>query len=246
MKRIRFVFLLCIFFLSSCLLIGGNKGFFEHIIIEYSDNEIDEEKIDNYFKNNKDYPSYNELKTNCPNLLKNVKKLNDEVTYEINEIINDEIISKEKVYDRVNFADFYRFSSENNDFLNNETFMLSGDKYYHIGEANGGYGVYDIMANNGDRGRWIYFIYSYGTGAQKTELRVFNLWNNKVCFIKNLKLEDDKYYCLDYNQKTAALDLYEALVEPKYDDNGFITFEINKVELYKKAIDEMKKEEIDK
>ena len=148
MKKKRFLFLLFLLPLSSCLLIGGNKGTYEQYKIEYSDKEIDKEEFDNYLTSNDDYPFNEMLKDNNPNLLENVKKIEDEYEYD------------GKTYDREPNVDFYRFSSDGNGILNNETFFSGYNTYYQLGKGIDGYGVTDIITNRGDRGFWIYVIYS--------------------------------------------------------------------------------------
>lgn len=228
MKRIKFIFLLLIVLpLCSC-----SKGVFDHLLIEYSDTKVDIDGLDNYLSDNINYPSYAELKNNQPNLLNNVKKINDEYEYD------------GKIYDKEMSLEFYRFSSYGNGFLNNETFLRYDNgkvEYYQLGTAFGGYGVTDIIVNRGDRGHWIFFIYSYGSGIHRTGLYVFDMIDHKICIIKDLKLEENIDYAFEYDSKKNQIDLYEATITSSYDENGFVTYEITKTNLYKEAIDELKK-----
>ena len=228
MKKKRFIFLLFLFPLSSCLLIGGNKGFYEQFQMEYSDKEIDIEGLDNYLTNNEDYLMYDVLKENNPNLLNNVKKIEDEYEYD------------GKTHDREPGVDFYRFSNTDNGFLNNETFVSGYNTYYQIGKAIDGYGVTDIITNHGDRGFWIYVIDSYCIEEPKTEIKVYRMHDGKKHNIKNLEIDSTKNYCFEITDKN-TIDLYEAEITPSYDEDGFISFEITKTNLYKEAIDEMRK-----
>ncbi len=226
MKKKRLLFLLFLLPLSSCLLIGGNKGFYEQYKIEYSDKEIDIEGLDNYLTNNEDYPMYNALKDSNPDLLNNVKKIKD--SYE-----------SEK-YGMTSAAQFYRFSSIDCGFLNNETFVSGYNTYFQLGKAIDGYGVIDIITNKGDRGFWIYVIYSYSIEEPKTDIKVYRMHDGKKHNIKNLEIDSTKYYCFEITDKN-TIDLYEAEITASYDEDGFISFEITKTNLYKEAIDEMRK-----
>ena len=58
--------------------------------------------------------------------------------------------------------------------------------------------------------------------------------------IKNLEIDSSKFYCFEITDKN-TIDLYEAIITPSYDEDGFISFEITKTNLYKEAIDEMRK-----
>lgn len=230
MKKKRFLFLLFLLPLSSCLLIGGNKGTYEQYKIEYSDKEIDKDELDNYLTSNDDYSFYEILKDNNPNLLENVKKIEDEYEYD------------GKTYDREPNVDFYRFSSDGNGILNNETFVSGYNTYYQLGKSIDGYGVTDIITNRGDRGFWIYVIYSYCVEEPKTEIKVYRMHDGKMHNIKNLEIDSSKYYCFEITDKN-TIDLYEAEITASYDEDGFISFEITKTNLYKEAIDEMRKVE---
>jgi len=228
MKKKRFLFLLFLLPLSSCLLIGGNKGIYDQYKIEYSDKEIDKDGLDNYLTSNDDYPFYEILKDNNPNLLENVKKIED--SYEC------------KTYGMTSAVDFYRFSSNDCGFLNNETFVSGYNTYYQLGKAIDGYGVTDIITNKGDRGFWIYVIYSYCIEEPKTEIKVYRMHDGKKYNIKNLEIDSSKNYCFEITDKNTK-DLYEAEITASYDEDGFISFEITKTNLYKEAIDEMRKVE---
>jgi len=61
--------------LSSCQYFT-DKGTTERFTVEYTDESIDKESLDTYFLDNEEFfPSYQELKTNVPTILDNVKKM---------------------------------------------------------------------------------------------------------------------------------------------------------------------------
>ena len=146
-----FTMLFIIFGLSSCV----NSNSKEYFDIQYSNEEINKESFDNYFKSNKDlYPSYETLKENNPNILDNIKQIS---------------LSNFKFK-------MFRFSNDSmNGFLEGKTFIYNNGSYFNLGIAFGGYGVTEFVVSQENGESWLYFLYSYGSGIHRTEIGLFNL-----------------------------------------------------------------------
>ena len=219
----KFLFTLPILIgLFSCD-IKVNKGLTEQHFIEYSDEEVDKNSLNKYFLDNEDvYPSYRELKKNQPYLLDHVR-----------------VVESSNFF--ANSFQILRFSQQDNGFLNGETFIYINDNYFHLGGAFGGYGVTEFVRRQGDAGRWLYFIYSYGSGIHRTELRVFDLIHLNLYSISNLSLTSSKDYTFVLDNSDNTIDLYEASITCVYDDELFDTHIIQNGELVVENIDDMTK-----
>lgn len=208
---------------TSCFGFWTNKGATERLSIEYTDEAIDKEALDQYFLTHQDlYPSYEKLKENEPNILDNVKALKQS-----DHFIND--------------FQILRFSVHENGFLDGETFLYKSGICYRFGTAFGGFGVTEFVRRQGDAGHWLFFIDSFGSGIHQTQVGVFDLIQNNFYTIKDLELERYKDYTFVVDEKRNNIDLYESSITPSYSDDGFGTYSINQGDLAFQSIDDMEK-----
>lgn len=216
-----FTMLFIIFGLSSCV----NSNSKEYFDIQYSDEEINKESFDNYFKSNKDlYPSYETLKENNPNILDNIKQIS---------------LSNFKFK-------IFRFSNDSmNGFLEGETFIYNNGSYFNLGIAFGGYGVTEFIVSQENGESWLYFLYSYGSGIHRTEIGLFNLKNNEYYYINELPLEMHIDYSLVLDKENKSIDIYTAEINPIYNDDNFNTYSIIKKEIVFESIEQFTKKKIE-
>lgn len=158
--------LIVAFGFSSCT---NEKGKTKLVIrdIEITDKVVDKEALDNYFLSNKDlYPSYSELKSNCPELLDNAKVLKSD-------------LSKD--------SQLIKFSFNENGFLDGATFLLIDNYYYQLGISFGGYGLTQFAHYQNENSNLLYFISSGGSGIHRSYVGAFDL-NSKSIGEVNLNL----------------------------------------------------------
>ena len=225
MKKNSFKFLITLpilLGLSSCYL-KVNKGLTEQHYIVYTEEEVDKNAFNKYFLDNEElYPNYKELKKNNPNLMDDVR-----------------VVESSNYF--ANLFQILRFSQSNNGFLNGETFIYINDNYYHLGNAFGGFGVTEFIRRQGDAGRWLYFLYSYGSGTHQTDLGVFDLSKCQLYKIKNLNFTPLKDYTFFLDHSDNTIDVYEATIFSEYDEQYFDTHMITQGELMFEDIDDMAK-----
>ncbi len=208
---------------SACESFEPRRAATEHNTIEYTDDKINKEALDEYFSSNEElYPSYNSLKKNVPELLNNVKMIRSGSRF------SDELLS-------------FRFSNTGNGFLDGETFIYFNGNFYHLGTAFGGYGVTELVRQQDNNGHWLYFIFSYGSGIHRTQVGVFDLIKEEFLIIEGLMLEMHKDYTFVLDKTDNSIDLYEATIIPNDLGDGFCTYTITKGELAFDNIDTMKK-----
>lgn len=221
MKKAFVLFLVSAIVLSSCSF-ASNKGTTVRVGIEYTSDAVDKESLDSYFLSNETlYPYYKALKEKQPTLLDNVKAINpgDRFTGGISMV---------------------RFSSDVNVFMSGET-LLFDDEYHLLGDSFGGYGVTEFVRRQGDAGHWLYYIYSYGSGIHRTEIRAYSLFKDEEYAIKGLELETNKDYTFAVDESDNTIDLYEATIHASYDEDGYETYSIAKGQLAYENIDDMEK-----
>lgn len=207
---------------SICISSCNNEKIIKHYDIEYSNETINIESFDTYFLNNEDlYPSYKELKKNQPNLLSNVKEV------------------------KTNFKDLkiLRFSNTDNGFLDSATFIYKDNNYYSIGASFGGFGVSEFVCIKENKNNFLYFIFSYGSGIHRTYINVFDINKNEIYQILNLNLKENCDYTFVIDKKDNSLDLYEATITAKC-NNNYDILNILKGNLFIENIDKMAKEKI--
>ena len=226
MKKIQIISLVIISVsVTSCF--HTNKGIAEHHDIVYTEEAIDKDALDRYFLKNSDlYPSYETLKGNCPDLLDHVKCIESAGGFYASGL------------------SMFRFSSNNNGFLDGETFLLDkcfdGDYYFRLGVAFGGYGVTDFVRRQGNAGFWIYFLYSFGSGIHQTRVGAYNIGKHQMYSLDGVELENHKDFTLVVD-KQGNIDVYEATINRQYDENHFETFNITKGELVVDNVDDYNK-----
>ena len=223
MKKMKVITisLLCLC-LTSCF--KTNKGVTERFDIVYTDEAIDKDALDQYFMSHEDlYPSYQELKENVPDLLDHTKAIN---------LVGD--LSAENIT-------MFRFSGNENGFLDDATFVLekddTGNHYSSLGPSFGGFGVTEFIRRSGNAGAWIYFLYSCGSGIHRTSLGAYELGKYQTYQFNDLNLQSNLDYTLviDENRK---INIHEATIDHEYDKDGFSTFSISKGDLVLSDIDE--------
>lgn len=207
--------------LSSCYKV--NKGNVTRCEIKYSEEEVDKSSLDLYFLNNEDlYPNYQKLKNNTPDLLDHTRII-------------------EVPDDYKNDMKLIRFSFYKGGFLDNQTFLYrridNTDHYFHLGSAFGGTGVSEFVFRRGDAGFYLFFLYSFGSGISRSEIGIFDFFKNEFYQIEGLSLEINKNYTLFVDGQN--IDIYEADIFGRYDDNNFPLYDINRKDLVIKNIDEM-------
>ena len=223
MKKKLFILAFIAFFaLTSCDIFDVNRGIPYRYDIEYTEDSVDKESLDEYFSDNEElYPSYQELKSNDPDLLDNVKAINTGGEYKAKKML--------------------RFSSNRNGFLDGQTFLFEDGSYYPLGISFGGFGMTEFLRIQGNAGHWIYYIYSYGSGIHRTEIRLFSLLNNNVYYLSNLDLGFEKDFTFDIDESDNTIDVYEATIHSSYDDSGFESFLITKGTLAFENIGDMER-----
>ncbi len=224
MKNKHFTFLVAtLFSLSACF--GSNKGGTVKYQIEYNNESINKVNLDNYFlTHEEEYPSYKALKENVPNILDRTRTIN----------ISEGFTNKMQAI---------RFSNSENGFLGGETFLLHNGQYFHLGGAWGGHGVTEFIRRQGDRGYWLYFLYSNGSGIHRTNIGVYSMSKSELYTISSLELEINKDYTFKISENN-TIDIYEATIEFYYDEGMFPHYTIVEKGLVIEAIDELQKVKI--
>lgn len=224
MKNKHLAFLVAtILSLSSCF--GSNKGGTVKYSIEYNNETINKVALDNYFlTHEEEYPSYKRLKENVPNILDRTRTIN----------ISEGFTNKMQAI---------RFSNSENGFLTGETFLLHNGQYFDLGGAWGGYGVTEFIRRQGDKGHWLYFIFSNGSGIHRTNVGVYNMLKSELYTISSLELEINKDYTFKISENN-TIDIYEATIDCYYDNDMFPHYSITENELVIEAIDELQKVKI--
>ena len=209
--------------LSSCF--GSNKGGTVKYSIEYNNETINKVALDNYFlTHEEEYPSYKALKGNVPNILDHTRTIN----------ISGGFTNKMQAI---------RFSSGENGFLTGETILLHNGQYFHLGGAWGGHGVTEFIRRQGDKGHWLYFIFSNGSGIHRTNVGVYNMLKSELYTISSLELEINKDYTFKISENN-TIDIYEATSGFYYDESMFPHYSIVEKGLVIEAIDELQKVKI--
>ena len=209
--------------LSSCF--GSNKGGTVKYSIEYNNETINKVALDNYFlTHEEEYPSYKALKGNVPNILDHTRTIN----------ISEGFTNKMQAI---------RFSSGENGFLTGETILLHNGQYFHLGGAWGSHGVTEFIRRQGDKGHWLYFLFSNGSGIHRTNVGVYNMLKSELYTISSLELEANKDYTFKISENN-TIDIYEASIDLYYDEGMFPHYTIVEKGLVIEAIDELQKVKI--
>jgi len=159
------------------------------------------------------YVNYQTLKSNVPDLLNHVKKID---------------LSKELWMYRLRF-EILRFSYGENGFLSGETFIhyLNTDDYYQLGIAFGGHGVTEFIYQVGDAGSWLYYIFSCGSGIHTTEVHALETFKKDFYRYNVSEIESNKDYTFVLDDShSGKFGLYEATIEPLYDEQRFPIYSI--------------------
>ena len=206
---------------TSCTLFTANKGVTVRFDITYKDEKVDKESLDDYLTNNAS--SYAELKRNKPDILEQIKVIDSSGN------------------DFKNNIKMFRFSTHENGFLDGATFLQANDTYYPLGSSFGGFGVTEFIRRQGDSGFWLYFIYSYGSGIHRTDVRAMNYPKGEFYTIDGLDLGLSIDYTFEINKEDNTIDLYKADIKTTYDEGHFDHFTITKKSLAFAKIDNMPK-----
>ena len=225
-KILKIAISLVCLFCVSCTFYSANKDATKRFDIEYNDERIDTQSLDEYFLNNDEYSSYSELKKNSPDLLKHIK-----------------VIESSGDTFKNNFK-MFRFSIEENGFLDDATFLYVNQTYYQLGVSFGGFGVTEFIRRQGDAGFWLYFIYSYGSGIHRSGLGIMNFPKGEFYTIDDLDLGTSIDYTFVINDEDNTIDLYKADIDSYRDNDDFSVFNIKKKNLAFAKIDEMPKTKV--
>lgn len=222
--KIKNIIPLCLVCLCLPSCFKTNRGIAEHHDIVYTNETIDKVALDQYFSNDEEmYPTYQTLKSNVPDLLDHVKCIESAGGFYASGL------------------SMFRFSDNNNGFLDGETFLLDkcydGDYYFRLGGAFGGHGVTEFVRRQGNAGHWIYFLYSNGSGIHHTRLGAYRIGKHQFYAFDYIQLENNKDFSLDVNEN-GNISIYEATITPIRDEEGFETFNIVKGKVVIESIDD--------
>ena len=216
--------------LSSFCLVSCGSRFLdkqevgEHHYIEYIDQEINKTSFDKYLSTHQqEYPFYEQLKVNAPDVLNNVKVIDSSTHFDDN-------------------GDFlmFRFSSLGNGGFDSETFLCFQGDYYHLGGAFGGFGVTEFIRVQGNQGHYLYFISSSGSGIHYTSIGVFDLLK-KETYTLDLSLKINEDYTFIYNDENHSIDLYKANIVHYVDEENYDLHIVTKLDLVKDHIERLDK-----
>lgn len=187
------IYLLMVSVVLSLVLMGCDNKSNEYFIYDVAINEkeVKVSQLDDFLTNNDDYPNYNTLKENSPNLLEKVKNVTPNQLDDICQI--------------------YRFGYFETGGLGGETFLLYDDQFYQLGTANGGFGLTEFAYVNSKYENCLYYIYSFGSGVHRSHIGYFDFesfTNNELNLDNKDFITDDLQFSLSNNN--SSLDVYSS------------------------------------
>lgn len=151
MKRISLCALVCLLLL---ICLSGCSKAYTLSPVEQTGGSVDTQIIDRFLTNNKDYPNYEEICKNVPDIL-----------FHLIDVTPDGLQGK---------CAIYRFTYESGTSLAGNTFLVYDGDVYPLGTAFGGHGITEFAYSNANSADILYFIYSWGSGIHRSHIGSFD------------------------------------------------------------------------
>lgn len=182
-KTCLFLCTLLVLALSGC---NNAKDIYTVLPMEQTDGAVDQQIIDTFLTDNKDYSNYETIKKNVPDILSHLVNITPDAL-------------KKK-------CSIYRFTYETGTSLAGETFLIYGDAVYPLGCAFGGYGITEFAYTSRNGHDVLYFIYSFGSGIHRSHIGAFNFNTKEITDYGGLIFQHrDIAFCLSKDRKTLGI-----------------------------------------